>query len=43
MNGSNPYPLNLMHLFMDNMLGKDLETGLVTLKNVLEKAPLTAN
>lgn len=34
-----PYPMNLMLLFMnmDNMLGPDLEKGLLNLKNNLEK------
>jgi len=38
-NGKMDYPLNLMLVFMDmeNMLGKDLETGLQNLKAVLEK------
>ncbi|MDB5012077.1 MAG: hypothetical protein JWQ25_279 [Daejeonella sp.] len=33
------WPMNIMLLFMnfENMLGKDLETGLKNLKNVLEK------
>ncbi len=35
--GKNKYPLNLMNLFMDNMLGKDLDTSLMALKNILEK------
>ncbi|MGV3585837.1 MAG: SRPBCC family protein [Adhaeribacter sp.] len=38
MTGGNPYPLNLMHLFMDGLLGPDLETSLGTLKNILEKS-----
>ncbi|WP_146902006.1 SRPBCC family protein [Adhaeribacter aerolatus] len=37
MTGGNPYPLNLMHLFTDNLLGKDLEISLATLKQVVEK------
>jgi len=36
--GQSPYPMNFMNLFMDNMLGKDLETSLATLKGVLEKS-----
>ncbi len=28
MNGNTKYPLNFMNLFMDNMLGKDLEASL---------------
>jgi hypothetical protein len=33
------YPMNLMLLFfnMDEMLGKDLNTGLTDLKTILEK------
>jgi TRAP-type mannitol/chloroaromatic compound transport system substrate-binding protein len=37
MKGTYPYPLNIMNLFVDNVLGKDLETSLATLKSVLEK------
>ena len=37
MRGENKYPLNFMNLFIGNMLGKDLETSLTTLKSVLEK------
>lgn len=37
MAGRNPYPLNLMNLFMDGMLGNDMEASLNNLKNVLEK------
>ena len=37
MNGKSKYPLNFMNLFMDNTLGKDLETSLTTLKSILEK------
>lgn len=38
-NGKMAYPMNLMLLFMDmeNMLGNDLQTGLVNLKATLEK------
>jgi uncharacterized membrane protein len=36
MKGKNPYPLNFMNLFMDSILGKDLEASLATLKGVLE-------
>jgi hypothetical protein len=34
-----PYPMNIMLVFMnmDEILGKDLETGLNNLKGVLEK------
>jgi hypothetical protein len=34
--GRSPYPLNFMNLFMDKMLGGDLETSLTTLKGILE-------
>jgi uncharacterized protein YndB with AHSA1/START domain len=37
MNGKNNYPLNIMNLFIDGMLGKDMETSLTTLKGILEK------
>ena len=37
MNGKNKYPMNFMNLFMDNMLGSDLETSLTNLKGILEK------
>ena len=37
MTGGNPYPFNIMHLFMDSLLGKDLETSLANLKGILEK------
>lgn len=36
--GKNPYPLNFMNLFMNNLLGKDMETSLSRLKGVLEKS-----
>lgn len=42
MTGANPYPFNLMHLAMDQLLGKDLEISLATLKQVLEKPQLTS-
>jgi uncharacterized protein YndB with AHSA1/START domain len=37
--GAFPYPMNLMSLFvsMDKRVGPDLNTGLINLKNVLEK------
>ncbi|MEJ7738431.1 MAG: SRPBCC family protein [Chitinophagaceae bacterium] len=35
--GESKYPVNFMNLFMDNMLGKDLETSLAALKTILEK------
>ncbi len=36
MKGENPYPLNFMCLFMDNMLGKEYEKGLAKLKEITE-------
>ena len=37
MDGKSNYPMNLMNPLMDGLLGKDLETSLNTLKNILEK------
>ena len=37
MEGKNPYPMNVMNLFMANMLGKDLDISLNNLKSILEK------
>ncbi len=37
MNGKSKYPMNFMNLFMDNMLGKDMESSLERLKVNLEK------
>lgn len=37
MQGRNKYPMNFMNLFMDNLLGRDLNTGLSNLKTILEK------
>ena len=37
MTGKNPYPMNFMNLFMNTLLGKDLETSLATLKGILER------
>ena len=37
MKGKSNYPMNFMNLFMDGMLGKDLEKSLTTLKGILEK------
>jgi hypothetical protein len=39
MYGPNPYIAKLIHMFfnMDNMIGKDFETGLANLKTVAEK------
>ena len=36
-NGVMPYPANLMGLFMDKMIGGDLDTGLENLKKLMEK------
>jgi hypothetical protein len=36
-NGKNKYPFNLMNLFLDKMLGNDMDTSLVNLKAVMEK------
>ncbi|MBA2563168.1 MAG: SRPBCC family protein [Chitinophagaceae bacterium] len=38
MKGKSLYPLNFMNLFMDGMLGKDMEVSLATLKSILEKS-----
>jgi hypothetical protein len=35
--GHSDYPFNFMNLFMGSMIGKDLEKGLVNLKNIMEK------
>lgn len=35
--GRNSYPFNLINLFIPDMLAKDMDTSLVTLKGVLEK------
>jgi uncharacterized membrane protein len=35
--GKNKYPMNLMNPFISNLLGKDMETSLGTLKTILEK------
>ncbi len=39
MSGRMPYPMNIMLLFMnmEEMIGKDFDTGLANLKNILEK------
>lgn len=37
MEGKSNYPMNFMNLFMDKMLGKDIETSLGNLKTLLEK------
>jgi effector-binding domain-containing protein len=36
--GSNPYPFNVMGLFMDGMMGKDFERGLGKLKALCESS-----
>ena len=38
MKGKSSYPMNFMNLFMDNMLGKDIEVSLNNLKNIIEKS-----
>ena len=38
MQGHNPYPFNFMCLFMNNMIGKEYEKGLATLKMKCEQA-----
>jgi hypothetical protein len=37
MKGENPYPRNFINLFVGSMLGKDMDTSLNNLKNILEK------
>ncbi len=37
MQGSNKYPLNFMNLFIDKLLGTDLQTSLNNLKALLER------
>jgi hypothetical protein len=37
MQGENKYPMNFMNLFMNSILGKDLQSGLVNLKTLLEE------
>jgi hypothetical protein len=37
MAGRNIYPMNVMTLFLKNALGKDMNTSLVNLKNILDK------
>lgn len=37
MTGVSKYPMNITNLFIDGILGKDLEASLINLKNVLEK------
>jgi len=37
MSGENNFPMNLMNPFMDNLLGNDLQTSLLNLKQILEK------
>jgi uncharacterized protein YndB with AHSA1/START domain len=38
MTGTNPYPRNIINLFMDKMLGPDLEQSLSNLKRIVEKS-----
>lgn len=37
MTGRTPYPMNLANVFLDGLLGKDIETSLNNLKEILEK------
>jgi uncharacterized protein YndB with AHSA1/START domain len=37
MEGRNTYPMNMMTLFLKNVLGKDMDTSLLNMKNILEK------
>ncbi len=37
MEGSSDYPMNIMNLFIDNMLGRDIDSSLLMLKELLEK------
>jgi len=37
MTGKNNYPVNLMNIFIDSMLGNDMDTSLKNLKTILEK------
>lgn len=37
MDGQNPYPLNVLNLFLPGLLGKQMQASLATLKTVLEK------
>lgn len=39
MSGNNKYPLNIINLFIDKMLGPDLDTSLTNLKRILETKP----
>jgi hypothetical protein len=38
MKGKSSYPMNFVNLFMDGMLGKDIEASLTTLKSILERS-----
>jgi hypothetical protein len=37
MEGSTRYPMNIINLFHDKMLGPDLEVSLANLKGIIEK------
>ncbi len=37
MQGKNSYPINFMNLFLNNMLGKDLQLSLSNLKSIIER------
>lgn len=43
MEGRNNYPMNLMNLFLEGMLGKDMEVSLQNLKGILEGKNATAS
>lgn len=40
--GHSPWPMNFMSLFMEHMIGKDLQDGLNNLKQILEQGPAGA-
>ncbi|MEO6550667.1 MAG: SRPBCC family protein [Ferruginibacter sp.] len=42
MKGKSKYPINFMNLFMDKLLGSDIDSSLLMLKGVLEK-PVTVS
>jgi uncharacterized protein YndB with AHSA1/START domain len=37
MEGKSKYPMNFMNLFLEGMIGKDLQTSLLNLKTILER------
>lgn len=36
--GTSKFPMNIMNLFMDKLVGKDMQTNLQNLKSILEKS-----